>query len=106
MKAGAYLAPLDQLLFFAESEKDLKDVKSRKEAILHVRLVLSSHYSEQVLGEMKSGVGYTNEKNAQKAFYSRLVMAVVAGFALVVPMLIMTLHSTKVKVWSPRRYLC
>jgi VIT1/CCC1 family predicted Fe2+/Mn2+ transporter len=83
-------------LFFAESEKDFKELKSRKEAILHDRQILSSHYSQQVLGELKPGVRYTNEKNAQKPFYSRLVMAVVGGFALVVPMLIMTLHSTKV----------
>jgi VIT1/CCC1 family predicted Fe2+/Mn2+ transporter len=95
MKIGAYLAHLDQLSFFAESEKDPKEVKSRKEAILQGRWVLSSHYSEQVLGQTKSGVRYTNERNAQKAFYSRFVMAV-GGFALLVPMLIMTLHSSKV----------
>jgi uncharacterized membrane protein len=96
MRIGAYLAHLDQLLSFAEREKDLKEVKSRKEAILQARRVLSSHYSEQVLGEMKSGVRYTNERNAQNAFYSRLVMAVVGGFALLVPMPITTLHSSKV----------
>jgi hypothetical protein len=37
MKVGAYLVHFDQLLFFAESEKDHKEVKSRKEAILHAR---------------------------------------------------------------------
>jgi hypothetical protein len=62
---------------------------------LDAHQVLSSRYSEQVLGEMKLGVRYTNEKNARHTFYSRLVMAV-GGFALVVPMLIMTLHSSKV----------
>jgi hypothetical protein len=92
MKLGAYLAHLDQLLFFAESEKDPREVKSRKEAILDAYQVLFSRYSEQVLGEMKPGMRYTNEKNARHTFYSRLVM-VVGGFALVVPMLVMTLHS-------------
>jgi len=45
---------------------------------------------------MRSGIRYKNEKKAQKAFYSRSVMAIVGGFALVVPMLIMILHSSKV----------
>jgi len=96
MKVGAYLAHLDQLMCFAEMERDPKEAQRRKAEIVDGRRVLSSYYPEQVLGEMRSGVRYTNEKKAQKAFYSRLIMAVIGRFALVVPMLIMTLHSSKV----------
>jgi hypothetical protein len=45
--------------------------------------------------ETSTGLSYTHKRADLKAFYSRLIMALFGGLALIVPMLIMTLHRSK-----------
>jgi hypothetical protein len=96
MRVGIYLDYLE-----IESEHSLKDVgnpssvESLKPHIQTARHDLESWFASKVLGETKSGVRYGEQKAAKSAFYARLTMALFGGFALVVPMLIMTLHQTR-----------
>jgi len=96
MKVGAYLAHLEQIeTRGALTPLNDEEAKQKKGQLKVERQNVSRYYSDNILGEMASGVRYSIKKTAEKTFYSRLIMAVFGGFALVVPMLIMTLHQTK-----------
>jgi hypothetical protein len=95
MKVSSFLVTLEHLETSTVPPATPEAITQRKAQMDLARSNLSSYYSERVLGEMKSGLRYSMRLNTRKAFYGRLIMALLGGVALIVPMLIMTLHQGK-----------
>ncbi|KAF4449364.1 lysyl oxidase-like protein 2 3 4 [Fusarium austroafricanum] len=81
-----------------EATEDLGEtsmkVKELMEEIDELRSHLNEEFQEAVLS-ITSGITDANKAKERKALWSRLIMALVGGFALIGPMLIMVLHPTK-----------
>lgn len=79
----------------AELDRENEESKSRVEELEKMRLRIQELYDTELKKATTSGLLKRSKVKAAKALTARIIMAVGGGLALIAPMLIMTLHPTK-----------